>query len=300
MMPVIDSHLHTFAKVTSEFPRETSALAPADREEPVEKLLVEMEKHGIDQAMLVQFGGTSIQHHAYLLHCLKAYTALFLGIGLIPPDSPDPERHMDRLADETGIVGFRLHAIGGPRDPFDRMDVREFQAYRVWKHAAAKDYVLWLYVRAVDAHLIPYLTQAFPQVRVVLNHLGVCPGAETFSMDEKSRPRIETPVYNPAGHTTYRLARFENVTVHLSGHYAFSNEAYPYRDLAGWHALLMGSNFTAKRLMWATDFPWILGDPGYGPLTTIVKELQPDLSQEQYDDIMGGTAQRFLRFPELK
>ena len=130
-MPRIDSHLHTFAKVSSEFPRETSELAPADREEPVEKLLVEMEKHQIDQAMLVQIGGTSIGHHAYLLHCLKTYPDRFLGIGLIPPDSSDPERHMDQLADETGIIGFRLNRIGGPRDPFDKIDAREFRTYRL-------------------------------------------------------------------------------------------------------------------------------------------------------------------------
>ena len=70
------------------------------------------------------------------------------------------------------------------------------------------------------------------------------------------------------------------MTIHLSGHYALSNEAYPYRDLAKWHRLLLKSNFTSKRLMWASDFPWILEDPGYGPLTTIIKELLPDLSEE--------------------
>ena len=50
--------------------------------------------------------------------------------------------------------------------------------------------------------------------------------------------------------------------------------------------------------MWATDFPWILEDPGYGNLTTIIKELMPDLTEDEYRDIMGGTAKRFLRFPD--
>ncbi len=295
-MPRIDSHLHVFAKASSEFPRETNALLPADREEPVEKLLVEMEAHQIDQAVLVQIGGTDLDHHAYLLHCLKMYPDRFLGIGLIPPDSPEPERYMDQLADGTGIIGFRLSSIGGPRDPFARMDVTEFRTYRIWKHAAERDYVLWLYLRAIDAHVVPYLLEAFPQVRVVFNHLGVCPGKDKFSWDAKGRPRIQTPTYNPALHTTYRLARYENVTVHLSGQYAFSKEAFPYRDLAGWHRSLFNV-YGSKRLMWATDFPWILEDPGYGPLTTIIKELLPDLAESEYNDIMGATAKRFLRFP---
>ncbi len=88
-MPRIDAHLHVFTKASTEFPRETNELWPAEREESVEKLLGEMEAHQIDQAVLVQHPGVQIAHHAYLLHCLRTYTDRFLGIGLISPDLPD-------------------------------------------------------------------------------------------------------------------------------------------------------------------------------------------------------------------
>ena len=298
-MTRIDAHLHVFAKACAEFPREVTAQCPADREEPVEKLLVEMEANGVDQAVLVQIGGANLEHHAYLLHCLNSYPDRFLGIGLIPEECPEVEEHMDRLADDAGIIGFRLSSIGGPADPFAPMDVREFKTYGIWKHAAERDYVLWLYLRAIDAHLLPYLLDVFPQVRVVLNHLGVCPGNGKFTVDEKGRPRIDTPMYNPAFHTTHRLARYENVTVHLSGQYAFSKEPFPYGDLAGWHRSLV-SRYGSERLMWATDFPWILEEPGYGALTQIINELLPNLSDQAYNDIMGGAAKRFLRFPDCR
>ena len=64
-MPRIDAHLHVFTKASSEFPREISDVWPAEREEPVEKLLDEMEKHQIDQAVLVQMAGASIANHRY-------------------------------------------------------------------------------------------------------------------------------------------------------------------------------------------------------------------------------------------
>ena len=83
----------------------------------------------------------------------------------------------------------------------------------------------------------------------------------------------------------------------LSGQYAFSAEAYPYRDLTGWHQHIMGI-YGATRLMWASDFPWIQKDPGYGQLTNIIKELLPNLSDDEYDDIMGGTAARFFQFAD--
>lgn len=296
-MPRIDSHLHVFSKASAEFPRETSDLLPADREEPVEKLMTHMDAHDIDQATLVQMAGAAASQHAYLLHCLKTYPGRFRGIGLIPTIDA-PEDHMDRLTDGSGIIGFRLSTIGGPPDPFAPIDIRSFQAYPIWKHAAEQDYVLWLYLQARDAHLLAHLVDAFPQVRIVVNHLGVCPGEGKFRWDEKGRPQIDTPAYNPAMHTIYRLSRYENVMLHLSGQYAFSKEPFPYRDLASWHQNLL-KNFGSKRLMWATDFPWILEDPGYGPMTTIIRELLPDITEPEFDDIMGGTAKRFLRFPDF-
>ncbi len=114
--PRIDSHVHVFARVSSEFPRQTSDHLPADREEPVEKLLGEMQSNRIDQAVLVQIGGASLQHHAYLCHCLEEYPGRFRGIGLVPADVDSMPEHMDRLADK-GITGFRLSRMGGPVDP---------------------------------------------------------------------------------------------------------------------------------------------------------------------------------------
>ena len=61
-MGLVDAHLHVFAKQSSEFPREDTAICPADREEPVEKLMGLMEAHDVDHAVLVQIGGASIEH----------------------------------------------------------------------------------------------------------------------------------------------------------------------------------------------------------------------------------------------
>lgn len=296
MTPKIDSHGHVFTKVSTEFPREVSELIPIDHEEPVEKLLIEMERNQVDQAVLVQTGGADIASHAYLLHCLKSYPKYFLGIGLIPQHIADVSRHMDKLAGNSAIVGFRLSSLGGPRDPFAQIDIRKFKTFPIWEHAAEKDYVLWLYLRAIDAQLIPYLLEEFPQVRVVINHLGICPGRGKFSVDQDGRPQVETPAYNPAFHTTHRLARYENVMIHLSGQYAFSKEDYPYQDLAGWHRSLL-EIYGIEKLMWATDFPWIFKNPGYDKMSRIIDELLPDLSEYEYNQIGGGNAQKFLRFP---
>ena len=297
--PRIDAHVHVFTKASSEFPREVSDQLPAEREEPVEKLLDTMAANGVSQAVLVQIGGEQLEHHAYLQHCLKCHPGRFLGIGLIPREELRPQDHMDRLAvDGEGVIGFRLSALGGPADPLATMDVREFSTYPIWRHAAEKDYVLWLYPRAGDSHVVAFLIDAFPQVRVVFNHLMVFPGEDSVSIDEKGRPRIETSVPPLTRYSSMRLHQYENLCIHLSGQYAFSKGDYPYRDTAGWHDSLL-RYFGAQRLMWASDYPWICQEPGYGRLVHLLDELMPELDEKERAAVMGGTAARFLRFPQL-
>ncbi|MDE2798428.1 MAG: amidohydrolase family protein [Gemmatimonadota bacterium] len=298
-MPIIDSHLHVFEKLSEDFPREVNAQCPADRAETAEKLLEVMAANGVDQAVLTQIGGEQLPHHQYLQHCLKTYPNRFRGIGLIPRDEWDaPEDHMDRLAENGDIIGFRINEIGGPADPLSHMDVRTFTSYRIWKHAAKKDYVMWLYIRAKDAHQVAFMVRAFPEIRAVFNHLMICPGEGMFSWDDEGRPHINTPIPPLTRYSMLGLHEYPNICVHLSGQYAFSQEAWPYRDLESWHKTLL-SKFGADKLMWATDFPWILEDPGYDKLVQVIDELLPDLNAQQKAKIMGGTAKRVLDFPDV-
>jgi len=291
-MGKVDAHVHVFAKESAEFPREVDKALLAEREETAEDLLSEMEAAGIDRACLVQIGGTQFEHHAYLQHCLKTYPDRFRGIGLVP-DFQDPTDHMDRLAEAGGIVGFRLFDIGGPTDPLGDMDIRKFTSYPVWKHAAEMGYTIWLYPKASEAHCVPFLVDAFPELQVVFNHMMFCPGEGMFGKDEKGRPRIDSPIPPLTRYNTMGLYQYENVCVKLSGQYAFSKEEFPYPDLKAWHGNLVNT-FGADRCMWATDFPWIRKEPGYANLAKVIDELMPDLDDADRRKVMGETAENRL------
>ncbi|SVB99052.1 uncharacterized protein METZ01_LOCUS251906, partial [marine metagenome] len=148
---MIDAHVHVFASVSNEFPRQVSGNTPGEREATAEQLLETMAACGVEKAVLVQIGGEELEQHAYLRHCLKSYPDRFRGIGLVA-DLEHPEEQMDRLASDGGIIGFRLSSIGGERDPLAPMDVTSFDTYKIWKHAAEKDYVIWLYPPAAENH----------------------------------------------------------------------------------------------------------------------------------------------------
>ncbi len=292
----IDAHTHVFARASAEFPREVSSQFPADSEAPVEGLLAAMQGGSVDQAVLVQLGGASVEHHRYLARSIAEHAGRFLGIGLIPEKCPDVDGHMRDLCESGGLVGFRLRALGGPRDPFAQVGPQTVASWPIWECAERHDYLLWLYVGAAEAHLLPYMVEAFPGVRVVMNHLAICPGEGRFTTDENGRPHISTPSYNPAMHTSWRLAVYENVSVLLSGQYAFSQEAYPYADIAGWQRGLLGS-FGSSRLMWGSDHPWIAADPGYDLTSQVLTKALPDISDADLARLMGGSAAEILRFP---
>ncbi len=294
----IDAHTHVFARATAEFPRDVTPQFPADSEAPVEGLLAAMEASDMDQAVLVQLGGGAVANHAYLKRCLAEHPGRFLGIGLIPEDCDDVDAHMRTLCETSDIVGFRLRSLGGPTDPFENVNRDTVATWPIWECAARNDYVLGLYVEAAEAHLLPYMVEAFPSVRVVLNHLGICPGRGRFSIDDNGRPHISVPSYNPATHTSWRLAQYENVSVLLSGQYAFSREPHPYRDIAGWHRALLGS-FGSSRLMWASDYPWIADDPGCAATAETLSELLPDIGEADSAQLMGESAAQILRFPPV-
>lgn len=291
----IDAHLHVFAPVSPQFPREIDDVLAPDRDEGVEKFLSVMTEHGIDQAVLTQIGGTTIEQHAYLLDCLRRHPTRFQGVAVLPLNLPDPVAQMAALAD-AGVMGFRLLELGG--EEWANKPLRQHPLYPVWAYATERDLVIWFYPRLIDLPLIPQFLREFPNVRILVNHLGVTRGASSFYYDQTGRPRIKTSFPPPIHDHLPDLVAHKNLVVKLSGQYAFTQEEYPYRDLAAWHKTLY-QNFGADRLVWASDFPWIAQLPGYGATLKLVDELLPWLDPQEREAILGGTAQRFLRFPAL-
>ena len=95
-----------------------------------------------------------------------------------------------------------------------------------------------------------------------------------------------------------KMAKHPNVYVKVSAFYALGKKKMPYHDLLPLIKKVYQA-FGANRLMWATDFPWIYEHPGYDKLTTIIETSIPDIQPHELAAIMGGTAKRVLRFPNL-
>ena len=126
----------------------------------------------------------------------------------------------------------------------------------------------------------------------------MCPGNGQLSIDEEGVPKIEIPHFGVATNSTHRLTTYENVLIQVAGQQAFSKEAYPYKDV-GHVCWTITHAFHPKRLLWASDFPWIPDDPGYGGMVQIIDELLPNLGELAKKQLMGDNASGRLGFPPV-
>jgi L-fuconolactonase len=117
-----------------------------------------------------------------------------------------------------------------------------------------------------------------------------------MQIDEHRRPHFDVEL-PPSGLPLVEAmaAAHANLYVHYSGHYAFSGEPYPYRDLQQVGERLLAA-FGANRMLMASDWPWIEFEPGYSRILAVVDELLPGITAAERDAIRGGTAMSLFRF----
>jgi L-fuconolactonase len=284
-MAVVDGHLHVFLSRSERYPRDVHELYPPERQAPVEWLLEVMGAAGVDKAVLVPLS----PHDDYLRECLRRFPGRFAGIGVHDPAIPDPTGDLHRRVEQSGIQGLRVHHLGDP----NAASPEALETFPLLAALADAGLKLWFYAPPEQLELLGGVLEALPNLQVVLNHLGFCPRG--YQVDQHGRPRISSQLPPPTLPTVIELARFPNVYVMVSGHYAFSRERYPYRDLEPVVSAVY-SAFGADRLLWASDFPWIVEEPGYAEQLALVDHFLPALTPSERTAILGGTTLELLRF----
>jgi predicted TIM-barrel fold metal-dependent hydrolase len=259
---IVDAHVHVFRRAALDG-REPDALVPADREAPVEQLIALMDAHGVARAVLVP------------LDDRDAYVASVLD---------------DRFA----AVAVGLHDLAARRErfAFDGVRTQRLDDRDALRWISERGLVLWTYLTPDQLPALLELPRAFPDLRIVLNHLGFFP--HDMRVDAHGRPSFEDPLPAERVDAVLSLARFETVHVMLSGQYALSAEDAPYRDLDPIVSRLADA-YGADRMLWASDHPWIDDVPGYGTMLALPERL--GASPAELAAIRGGTALRL--FPRL-
>ena len=289
-MEVIDAHLHLYKAVSPAYPRTVyPGMADAEMEVLAEDFLEVMQAAGVDKAIVVPLGP---QDH-YLTDLRNYFPDRFVGIGNYDPDSTMISEDLDRRIEVSGIQGIRVSGVDANASQAD--DPETYALFPLFAAMAERNLKVWFYAEPDQVQLYEKVLDLLPDLTSVFNHSGFMVTVDNLAIDEYRRPHFTTEVPPPTLDLLSRVAERPNTFVHFSGQYAFSHDPYPYADMAPVAETLLRA-FGPERMLWASDFPWILKEPGYPEQLALVDHLLPDIDSAARDFIRGGTAASLFSF----
>jgi predicted TIM-barrel fold metal-dependent hydrolase len=271
-VPVIDTHLHCFAgKDDARFPYHPQGpYRPAEPATP-EHLLRCMAEAGVDHAVVVHPEPYQ-DDHRYLEHCLEVGRERLKGTCLFFADRPGSIDRMTELVrkHEGGIVAARIHAYAPNRlPPFGKPELRAF-----WKQVGDLGLAVQLHFEPRYAPGFEPLIRAFPQTKVIIDHLG--------------RPFQASPEEYAV---VLGWAELPNTIVKVSSLPA--KEQYPHRDVVPVIRDLV-RRFGPDRLIYGGGFGAGVTGASYRAYRQRVRSYLTDLPPEDQAKVLGGTAARLF------
>ncbi|KAH6798096.1 catalytic/ hydrolase [Perilla frutescens var. hirtella] len=280
-----DSHLHVWAS-----PQQAAEKYPYfPGQEPtlpghVEFLLECMGEAGVDGALIVQ----PINHkfdHSYVTSVLKQYPSKFFGCCLANP--AEDGTGIKQLEDLVSKDGYRAVRFNPYLWPSGQLMTNEVGKAMFAKAGELGVPVGFMCMKGLDLHLseIEELCTEFPSTVVLLDHLGFC---------KPPKNHEEELVFSKL----LNLSRFPQVYVKFSALFRVSRCPYPYEDLRDVF-LKVVSSYGANRIMWGSDFPYVVPECGYKEAREAVCRLiqQVQLSSSESEWIMGRTVYQILHSP---
>jgi predicted TIM-barrel fold metal-dependent hydrolase len=287
---IIDSHLHVWANTaeSNRFPYADGQEPPASLKDAAStnSLLEQMDANGVDGTLIVQ----PINHkydHSYVMKAIGKFPRRFKGMLLHNP-SVLPDVAVSQLENLAlkGFVGVRFNPylwpkLNGDDGGWTCMSTPGGAGEAVYKRCAQLNMPVGIMCfQGLQCHFedIVQLLQLSPQTTMIIDHFGFTPF---------------TPEGDKAFKQLLRLASYPQVVVKISALFRLNDEP-PYERVRKERFQPLLESFGADRLMFGTDFPFVLEQkpPGYGGVVKLVSSWIDDESTRVA--VMGGTAERIF------
>jgi L-fuconolactonase len=211
---------------------------------PVESLLGEMSRAGVERAVLVQYDGEI--DNDYQFDACRRYPGRFANVVATDYGRPDAPATLAALAG-LGATGVRIPAaVHSPgSDPL-----------AIWKAAANLNLAVSCSGTPADfaSDWFGQIVETFPHVPFVIEHAGGAYGSQA-------------PI--DALKKVYTLARYPNAYVKIGGISEFDRrltpvvEPFPFAVPLPPVLDLVYAAFGPHRMMWGSDYPPVAGKEGY-------------------------------------
>ena len=267
-MRVIDPHLHVWdVRLEERFPFARSRRPTARGDAPF--LTELMDEAGVCGALIIQPIVYGFDHR-YVTKTLRSDPARFRGMCLIDPSHADPPAELARWKEE-GYTAVRFNP-----GLFESREAMGSEAgKRLFRAAGELEMPVGFLIGPDDFGAVDALCADSPDTRAAIDHFGHCRPTEEGRRDFER---------------LLELSRHPNLYVKLSEWPRASLEPWPHRDLHPFVERLLEA-YGRERLMWATDFPFIVEQCGYRRGLTLLTEETPGLDAETLSWLLSKTAE---------
>ena len=246
--------------------------------EPVESILDQMNRNGVEKAVLIQFQGQF--DNAYIIECVRRFPGRFSATAVIDTEREDAPQTLESWA-KQGVEGVRIGpAVRSPgADPL-----------AIWRKAAELGLVISCGLGEPDEYAsdeFEDLVRQLPNLPIVIEHLGFV--------------RLSaTPPY-----TTYKrivgLSRYPNTYVKFHGLGEITPRPNPFEQPFPFQKFpplieMAYDAFGASRMVWGSDFPPVAGREGYRNALRHPMEHIAFRSEEDKEWAFGRTALGLYKF----
>jgi L-fuconolactonase len=254
--------------------------------EPVEILLDEMERNGVDKAVLTQFFG--VYDNSYLIECMRRFPGRFSVIALVDVNAPDALEQMEKWRDQ-GAEGIRFNTAS--RSPGD-------DPLAVWRKAADLGMVASV-MGTVEGYAdagFEEIVKTLPNLKVVMEHLA---GVGAYFGPGRADKTIPYETYR----SVLELAKYPNAYMKVPGLGEFCPRPMPFRQPMPFENVpplieMAIDAFGPQRLMWGSDFPPSANREGYRNSLKFPREHLQSRGEEAIDWIFGRAAATIWKLGE--
>lgn len=271
---VIDAHQHFWDLDRVDYPWLTAELGPIHRTFDVVDVEPHVAASPVDDVILVQAAGSYADTDA-MIAIADRWERVVGIVAWLPLDDPaEAAQALERYQRDSRIVGIR-HQIHDEPDPDWILRDEVFEGLRLVEQAG----LAYDVVAVLPRHLehVPRLAAAFPNLRIVIDHLA--------------KPAVAEKGWEPWASLLSAAAAAPNVTAKISGLDTAAGTGYAASDLEPYiqHAL---DQFGADRLMFGSDWPVSTLAGGYARWWDVSAEVLDPLTVDDRSAIYAGTAAR--------
>lgn len=271
---LIDSHHHLWKYSAQQYPWISDQMSVLRRDFWSQDLQSIADENQIDGFVTVQ-ARQSLAETETLLALAEEQPLIKGVVGWVDFASDQVERQLDAFADQPKLKGLR-HVVQD--EPDDRFILGE----------NFNRGIRALVGRGLVYDVLIFSRQLGPSIEFVRSHENV-----SMVLDHIAKPTIHAGGVDPQWESAIReLASLPNITCKFSG--VATEVADPTWDIHTvrpyWDTVL--DAFGPSRLMYGSDWPVCLLRTEYGRWVDTVRTLADELSSDERDEFLGGTAKR--------